>query len=86
MLHGSILKQGTGIQGIAAAASQGLHEQTAPSRAGHLSSLGVDRTAQERLSGAGQDRTAWSGRPAGTQHSLFSSWIPVLCALQGAIP
>ncbi|XP_032912448.2 mitotic checkpoint serine/threonine-protein kinase BUB1 [Catharus ustulatus] len=50
-LHGSILKQGTGIQGIAAAASQGLHEQTASSRAGHPSSLGVDRTA-------------WNGRPA----------------------
>ncbi|KAM7061683.1 mitotic checkpoint serine/threonine-protein kinase BUB1 isoform 2-T2 [Acridotheres tristis] len=63
-LHGNILKQGTGIQGIAAAASQRLHEQTAQSRTGHCSSLGVDRTAQERLCGAGQDRTAWSERPA----------------------
>ncbi|NXQ45880.1 BUB1 kinase, partial [Catharus fuscescens] len=57
-LHGSILKQGTGIQGIAAAASQGLHEQTAPSRAGHPSSLGVDRTA-------------WNGRPAELKHFPF---------------
>ncbi|XP_056344618.1 mitotic checkpoint serine/threonine-protein kinase BUB1 isoform X2 [Oenanthe melanoleuca] len=63
-LRGNILKQGTGIQGIAAAASQCLHEQTAQSRTGHPSSLGVDRTAQERLCGAGQDRTAWTGRPA----------------------
>ncbi|NWX54938.1 BUB1 kinase, partial [Promerops cafer] len=63
-LHGNVLKQGTGIQGIAAAVSQRLHEQTAQSRIGQSSSLGVDRTSQERLSGAGQDRTAWSGRPA----------------------
>ncbi|NWW16640.1 BUB1 kinase, partial [Falcunculus frontatus] len=63
-LHGKVLKQGTGIQGIAAAASQRLHEQTAPSRTGYSSSLGVDGTSQERLCGAGQDRTAWSGRPA----------------------
>ncbi|NWY68733.1 BUB1 kinase, partial [Erithacus rubecula] len=54
-LHGNILKQGTGIQGIAAAASQCLHEQTAQSRPGHPFSLGMDRTA-------------WSG--AGTQHPL----------------
>ncbi|NXA74017.1 BUB1 kinase, partial [Thryothorus ludovicianus] len=63
-LHGNILKQRTGIQGIAAAASQRLQEQTAQSRTGHSSSLGVDRTSQERLCGAGQDRTAQSGRPA----------------------
>ncbi|XP_062346741.1 mitotic checkpoint serine/threonine-protein kinase BUB1 [Cinclus cinclus] len=63
-LHGNILKQGTGIQGIAAAASQRLHEQTAQSRAGHSSSFGVDRIAQETLCGAGQDRTTQSGRPA----------------------
>ncbi|XP_048153963.1 mitotic checkpoint serine/threonine-protein kinase BUB1 isoform X6 [Corvus hawaiiensis] len=63
-LHGNLLKQGTGIQGIAAAASQRLHEETAPSRTGYSSSLGVDRTCQERLCGAGQDRTARTGRPA----------------------
>ncbi|NXO66693.1 BUB1 kinase, partial [Phainopepla nitens] len=63
-LHGKVLKQGTGIQGIAAAASQRLQEQTAQSRTGHCSSLGVDRTSQERLCGAGQDRTARSGSPA----------------------
>ncbi|XP_058691746.1 mitotic checkpoint serine/threonine-protein kinase BUB1 [Poecile atricapillus] len=59
-LHGNILKRGPGIQGIAA--SQGLQEQAAQSRTGHSSSLGVDRTSQERL--CGQDRTALSGRPA----------------------
>ncbi|XP_041273127.1 mitotic checkpoint serine/threonine-protein kinase BUB1 [Onychostruthus taczanowskii] len=63
-LRGKVLKQGTGIQGIAAAASQPLHEQTAQSRTGHSSCLGVDRPSQEMLCGAGQDRTAWSGRPA----------------------
>ncbi|XP_066170562.1 mitotic checkpoint serine/threonine-protein kinase BUB1-like [Sylvia atricapilla] len=63
-LHGNILKQGTGIQGIAVAASQRLHEQTAQSRTEHFSSLGVDRTSQERLCGTGQDRTAQNRRPA----------------------
>ncbi|XP_053829806.1 mitotic checkpoint serine/threonine-protein kinase BUB1 [Vidua macroura] len=63
-LHGNVLKQGTGIQGIAAAASQPLHEQTAQSRTGQSSCLEVDRSSQEVLCGAGQDRTAWSGRPA----------------------
>ncbi|NWY91843.1 BUB1 kinase, partial [Loxia curvirostra] len=63
-LRGNVLKQGTGIQGIAAAASQPLHEQTAQSRTGHSSCLGVDRPSQEMLCGAGQDRTAWSWRPA----------------------
>ncbi|NWH37895.1 BUB1 kinase, partial [Chloropsis hardwickii] len=63
-LHGNVLKQGPGIQGIAATASQQLHEQTAQSRTGYSSSLGVDRTSQEMLCGAGQDRTAWSRRPA----------------------
>uniref|UniRef100_A0A8C9NMQ1 BUB1 mitotic checkpoint serine/threonine kinase n=1 Tax=Serinus canaria TaxID=9135 RepID=A0A8C9NMQ1_SERCA len=63
-LSGNVLKQGTGIQGIAAAASQPLHEQTAQSRTGHSSCLGVDRPSQEMLCGAGQDRTAWSWRPA----------------------
>ncbi|NXO42410.1 BUB1 kinase, partial [Locustella ochotensis] len=61
--HGNVLKQGTGIQGIAVA-SQRLHEETAQSRTGHSSFLGVDRTSQERLRGAGQNRTAQSGGPA----------------------
>ncbi|NWW70443.1 BUB1 kinase, partial [Climacteris rufus] len=60
-LPGNILKQGSGIQGIAAAASQ---QQPATSRAGYSSSLGVDRTSQEKLCGAGLDRTAGSKRPA----------------------
>ncbi|NXF24194.1 BUB1 kinase, partial [Rhodinocichla rosea] len=63
-LRGNVLKQGTGIQGIAAAASQPLHEQTAQSRTGHSSCLGMDGPSQEMLRGAGQDRTAWNGRPA----------------------
>ncbi|NWV17656.1 BUB1 kinase, partial [Origma solitaria] len=57
-LAGNVLKQGNGIQGIAAAASQRLQEKT--SRAGYSSSLAVDRT----LCGAGQDRTVPSKRPA----------------------
>ncbi|NWV63556.1 BUB1 kinase, partial [Malurus elegans] len=61
-LTGSILKQGKGIQGIAAAASKRLQEQT--SRAGYSSCLGVDRTSQEQLCGAGQDGTFQSKRPA----------------------
>ncbi|NXY26045.1 BUB1 kinase, partial [Atrichornis clamosus] len=61
-LPGNVLKQGNGIQGIAAAASQRVQEQL--SRTGYSSSLGVNRTSQEKLCGAGQDRTAWSGRPA----------------------
>ncbi|NXQ56778.1 BUB1 kinase, partial [Anthoscopus minutus] len=63
-LCGNLLKRGPGIQGIAAAASQQLHEQAAQSRTGHSSSLGVGRTSQERLCGAGQDRTALSRRSA----------------------
>ncbi|XP_066034065.1 mitotic checkpoint serine/threonine-protein kinase BUB1 isoform X4 [Chamaea fasciata] len=63
-LHGNVLKRGTGIQGIAVAASQRLHEQTAQSRTEYSFSLGADRTSQERLCGAGQDTTAQSGRPA----------------------
>ncbi|NWY27533.1 BUB1 kinase, partial [Pheucticus melanocephalus] len=63
-LRGNVLRQGTGIQGIAAAASQPLHEQTAQSRTGHSSCLGVDRASQEMPCGAGQDGTAWNGRPA----------------------
>ncbi|NXD02293.1 BUB1 kinase, partial [Certhia familiaris] len=63
-LHGNVLKQGTGIQGITAAASQQPPGQTAQSRTGHCSTLGVDRTSQERLCGAGKDRTSWSGTPS----------------------
>uniref|UniRef100_A0A8B9MWX4 BUB1 mitotic checkpoint serine/threonine kinase n=1 Tax=Accipiter nisus TaxID=211598 RepID=A0A8B9MWX4_9AVES len=59
-LQGNILKQGNGIQGIATAASQRLQEQTATSRTEYSSSLGVDKVSHEKLSGAGQDRTAWS--------------------------
>ncbi|KFW06026.1 Mitotic checkpoint serine/threonine-protein kinase BUB1, partial [Eurypyga helias] len=63
-LQGNVLKQGNGIQGIATAASQRLHEQTATGRAEYSSSLGVDKTCQEKLSGAGQDRTTQSVRAA----------------------
>ncbi|NXE68121.1 BUB1 kinase, partial [Calcarius ornatus] len=63
-LCGNILKQGTGIQGIASAACQPLQEQTAQSRTGHSSCLGVGGPSQEMPCGAGQDRTAWNGRPA----------------------
>ncbi|KAF1483918.1 Mitotic checkpoint serine/threonine-protein kinase BUB1, partial [Eudyptula minor novaehollandiae] len=63
-LQGNVLKQGNGIQGIATAASQRLHEQTATSRTEYSSSFGVDRICHEKLSGAGQDRTARSARAA----------------------
>ncbi|KFP09609.1 Mitotic checkpoint serine/threonine-protein kinase BUB1, partial [Egretta garzetta] len=63
-LQGNALKQGNGIQGIATAASQRLHEQTATSRTEYSSSLGVDKISHEKLSGAGQDRTAQSVRAA----------------------
>ncbi|KAF1578870.1 Mitotic checkpoint serine/threonine-protein kinase BUB1, partial [Eudyptes moseleyi] len=63
-LQGNVLKQGNGIQGIATAASQRLHEQTATSRTEYSSSFGVDRISHEKLSGAGQDRTARSARAA----------------------
>ncbi|KFP65277.1 Mitotic checkpoint serine/threonine-protein kinase BUB1, partial [Cariama cristata] len=56
--------QGNGIQGIATAASQRLHEQTAMSRTEYSSSVGVDKISHEKLSGAGQDRTARSVRAA----------------------
>ncbi|NXC68007.1 BUB1 kinase, partial [Anhinga anhinga] len=56
--------QGNGIQGIAAAASQRLHEQTAASRTEHSLSVGVDKISHEKPSGAGQDRTARSARAA----------------------
>lgn len=73
-LQGNVLKQGNAIQGIATAASQRLQEQTATSRTEYSSSVGVDKVSHEKLSGAGQDRTAWSVRPAGTEHCLqFSS-------------
>ncbi|KFQ30727.1 Mitotic checkpoint serine/threonine-protein kinase BUB1, partial [Mesitornis unicolor] len=56
--------QGNGIQGIATAASQRLHEQTAMSRMEYPSSVGVDKISCENLSGAGQDRTVQSVRAA----------------------
>ncbi|KFV39798.1 Mitotic checkpoint serine/threonine-protein kinase BUB1, partial [Tyto alba] len=57
-LQGNVLKQGSGIQGIATAASQRLREQTAMSRTEYSLSVGVDKISHEKLSGAGQDRTA----------------------------
>ncbi|XP_069643843.1 mitotic checkpoint serine/threonine-protein kinase BUB1 isoform X2 [Haliaeetus albicilla] len=63
-LQGNVLKQGNGIQGIATAASQRLQEQTATSRTEYSSSVGVDKISHEKLSSAGQDRTAWSVRAA----------------------
>ncbi|KFP27483.1 Mitotic checkpoint serine/threonine-protein kinase BUB1, partial [Colius striatus] len=63
-LRGNALKQGNGIQGITAAASQRLHEQTATSRAERSSSVGVDRTSPGELCGAGQDRAAQTVRAA----------------------
>ncbi|KAK1192364.1 BUB1 kinase, partial [Pygoscelis papua] len=63
-LQGNVLKQGNGIQGIATAASQRLHEQSATSRTEYSSSFGVDKISHEKLSGAGQDRTARSARAA----------------------
>lgn len=73
-LQGNVLKQRKGIQGIVAAPSQRLHDQTAMSRTEYSSSVGVDRISHEKLSGAGQDRTARSVRAAGTEHCLqFSS-------------
>ncbi|NWV78677.1 BUB1 kinase, partial [Dasyornis broadbenti] len=56
-LPGNVLKQGNGVQVTAAAASQ-------MSRAGYSSSLGLDRTPQDKLCGAGQDRTLPRKRPA----------------------
>ncbi|XP_074024551.1 mitotic checkpoint serine/threonine-protein kinase BUB1 [Numenius arquata] len=61
-LQGDVLNQGNGIQGVVTAASQRLHEQTAISRTEYSSSVGVDRISYEKLSKAGQDRTAWSVR------------------------
>uniref|UniRef100_A0A8C8AIU3 BUB1 mitotic checkpoint serine/threonine kinase n=1 Tax=Otus sunia TaxID=257818 RepID=A0A8C8AIU3_9STRI len=56
----SVLKQGNGIQGIATAASQRLHEPTAVSKTEYSLSVGVDKISHKKLSGAGQDRTAHS--------------------------
>ncbi|NXP21821.1 BUB1 kinase, partial [Scytalopus superciliaris] len=66
-LQGNPLKHGNGIRGIAAAASQQSPEQSTTSRA-EYSCVGLDRTSQEKLSGAG---TARSARATGTEHSLF---------------
>ncbi|XP_075353184.1 mitotic checkpoint serine/threonine-protein kinase BUB1 [Mycteria americana] len=63
-LQGNVSKQGNRIQGIATATSQRLHEQTATSRSEYSSSVGVDKISHEKLSGAGQDRTARSVRAA----------------------
>ncbi|NWU74354.1 BUB1 kinase, partial [Onychorhynchus coronatus] len=71
-LQGNVLKHGNGIQGIVAAASQRLHEQSTTSRA-EYSCAGLDRTSQEKLCGGG---TAQSVRDAGTEHSLFFHFNP----------
>uniref|UniRef100_A0A672TR57 BUB1 mitotic checkpoint serine/threonine kinase n=1 Tax=Strigops habroptila TaxID=2489341 RepID=A0A672TR57_STRHB len=63
-LQGNVLKQGNGMPGPAAAASQRLHEQTATSRTEYSSSAGPDRIPHEKLPGAGQDRTARGVRAA----------------------
>ncbi|NXW89498.1 BUB1 kinase, partial [Alopecoenas beccarii] len=47
-----IAEQGNGIQGIATAASQRLPEQTGTSRTEYSSSVGADKTSQEKLPGA----------------------------------
>ncbi|NXS61999.1 BUB1 kinase, partial [Brachypteracias leptosomus] len=57
--QGNVLKQGNGVQGLA---PQRLPEQTTTSRSDYPSSLGGDRTRQEKLPGAGQERTPWSTR------------------------
>ncbi|KFU98763.1 Mitotic checkpoint serine/threonine-protein kinase BUB1, partial [Pterocles gutturalis] len=56
--------QGKGIQGIAPTASQRSHEQTATSCTEYSLSVGVDKISQEKVSGAGQERTAPSVRAA----------------------
>ncbi|NXU12591.1 BUB1 kinase, partial [Pardalotus punctatus] len=61
-LPGNASKQGNGIPGIAAAASQRVQEQT--SRSGYSTSLGVERTPQEKLCRAGHDGTIPRKRPA----------------------
>ncbi|XP_027761058.1 mitotic checkpoint serine/threonine-protein kinase BUB1 [Empidonax traillii] len=54
--QGNALKHGNGIQGIVAAASQRLHEQSTTSRA-EPSCAGLDRTSQEKLRGGGAARS-----------------------------
>ncbi|NXL38259.1 BUB1 kinase, partial [Glaucidium brasilianum] len=56
--------QGNGIHGIATAASQRLHEQTAMSKTEYSLSVGTDKISHKKLAGAGQDRTAQSIRAA----------------------
>ncbi|NXU94009.1 BUB1 kinase, partial [Xiphorhynchus elegans] len=65
-LQGNVLKLGNGIQGVPAAASQRLTEQSTTSRR-EYSCVG-----QEKLSGAG---TARAVRAAGKEHSLFSLFL-----------
>lgn len=84
------MKQGNGIPGPAAAASQRLHEQIVTSRAEYSSSAGLDRIPHEKLPGAGQDRTAWSVRAAGTEPCLHFPSITsdsgvVLCSCSSAL-
>ncbi|XP_071594923.1 mitotic checkpoint serine/threonine-protein kinase BUB1 isoform X2 [Heliangelus exortis] len=63
-LQGKVLKQASGIQGLAPAASQRLQEQTAVSRAECSLSAGTDKISQEKLPGTEQDRTAQSAQTA----------------------
>ncbi|XP_040467742.1 mitotic checkpoint serine/threonine-protein kinase BUB1 [Falco naumanni] len=56
--------QGNGVQGMATAASQALHEKTAVSRTEYALSSGVDKIFPDKLSGAGQYRAAQSVRAA----------------------
>ncbi|NXU75917.1 BUB1 kinase, partial [Oreotrochilus melanogaster] len=63
-LQGKVLKKASGIQGLAPAASQRLHEQTAVSRAECSLSAGTDKISQEKLPGTEQDRTAQSAQAA----------------------
>ncbi|XP_030303429.1 mitotic checkpoint serine/threonine-protein kinase BUB1 isoform X2 [Calypte anna] len=63
-LQGKILKQSSGIQGLAPAASQRLHEQSAVSRAECSLSAGTDRISLEKLCGIEQDRTAQGAQTA----------------------
>ncbi|NXF78830.1 BUB1 kinase, partial [Sclerurus mexicanus] len=82
-LQGNVLKHGNGIQGIAAAASQRLPEQSTTSRA-EYSCVGLDRPAQEKLSGAG---TARGVRAAGTELLVENPWDKeLICKFLSELP
>ncbi|KFZ65297.1 Mitotic checkpoint serine/threonine-protein kinase BUB1, partial [Podiceps cristatus] len=76
--------QGNGIQGIATAASQRLHEQTATSRTEYASSVGVDKISHEKLPGTGQDRTA---RSVGAAVLVENPWDKeLICKFLSELP